>query len=127
MDYKPQCSNNSSVINICHRSTHAEEMAIEKLPIKRKQSKKKFINVSMLVIRISHASNCETFKLSNSKPCISCLFKIQNCFLNGYKINKLYYSNENGEITYSKVKDLIKCNHTVSKFYRKSNIPKWLN
>jgi hypothetical protein len=71
---------------------HAEHDAIKKLlPLKRK---KRLVNINLLVIRLSGKN-----KLQSSKPCINCI-KIMKILPQrlGYKIQDIYYSNDNGEI-----------------------------
>ena len=77
-----------------------------------------------MVIRISTASNIDHYSLASSRPCISCMYKIKNSIDHGYKISKVYFSNENGEIVCYKLRDIIREKQFLSKFYRVSNIPK---
>lgn len=109
-------------ITYAEKSIHAEEMAISKI----KRNPKKMINVSLMVIRISYNSTIETYHLANSKPCVSCMYKIKNTVNIGYHINKIYFSDENGNIICYKIRDLLKEKHHLSKYYRASYIPKRL-
>ena len=69
---------------------HAEHDAIRKLlPLRRKR--KKPINVTLLVVRISNRN-----KLQTSKPCINCLKIIKTLPQKlGYNIKHIYYSDDN--------------------------------
>jgi len=106
---------------IADKSTHAEEMAIDKI---QKNKTKKKINVSLLVIRITTASTLDSYVLSNSRPCVACIHKIKNMGYHGYKISKIYFSNEHGNIVCYKLRDIVKEKQHISKFYRGTNIPK---
>jgi hypothetical protein len=73
-------------------SIHAEEDAIHKLqPL---QWKKKLKIIHILVIRVSPTNN-----LQSSKPCANCIECMKNApLLKGYKIQNVYYSDENGNV-----------------------------
>ena len=91
---------------------HAEHDAIRKLiPLKRN---KKLVNINMLVIRLSGKN-----KLQSSKPCINCIntMKILPEKL-GYKIQNVYYSNENEEIIKTSLKSLENEDKHYTRFYR---------
>ena len=105
------------------KAIHAEEMAIDKI---KKNNKKKLINVSLMVIRISPSSTSNDFHLSNSRPCAICMLKIKNMVHFGYKISKVYFSNSNGQIVCYKLKNLIQEKQYLSKYYRTTSIPKIL-
>lgn len=107
-------------IPFSEKSIHAEEMAISKI----KRNTKKPINVSLMVIRISYNSTIDSYSLANSRPCISCMYKIKNTMSIGYHINKIYFSDENGNIVCYKVRDIINEKHHISKYYRATSIPK---
>lgn len=80
-------------------SVHAEHDAITRLPV-RKSRKLKRINI--LVIKTS-----KTGKLGNSKPCYNCIMHMLNLAPKyGYKINYVYYSNDNGDIEKIKLSEL---------------------
>lgn len=98
-------------------------MAIDKL---KKNKNKKLINVSILIIRISGSSNHDCYKLCSSRPCVSCMYKIINVTNLGYRITKIYYSTENGNIICYKLKDIIQEKQFISKYYRVTPIPKIL-
>ena len=117
------CHSHAKLLPYTDKSTHAEEMAIDKLPNNRN---KKLINVSLLVIRISVNSTTDLYKMSNSRPCISCMYKIKTSAQLGYKISKIYFSNEDGDIVCHKLRDIIKEKQFLSKYYRLSMIPKVL-
>jgi hypothetical protein len=91
---------------------HAEYDAIRKLlPLRRK---KKLVSINILVIRVSGKN-----KLQSSKPCVKCIntMKILPPKL-GYKIEDIYYSNDNGEIIKSSIKNLESEEPHYSRFYR---------
>jgi hypothetical protein len=95
---------------------HAEHDAINRLkPLKRK---KHLQNVNLLIVRFSKNN-----RLQNSKPCANC---IENMKVlpekKGYRIRNIYYSNENGEIVKSSLKNLEKEELQYSRFFRKINI-----
>jgi hypothetical protein len=104
------------------RSIHAEEMAIDKL--KANQSKE--IKVSLLVIRITSASDCEDYHLCQSRPCVACISRMISLKDFGYCVSKIYYSDENGNILCYRFKDIIKEKQHLSKHYRFNNIPRKL-
>ncbi len=108
-------------LSYSEKSTHAEEMAIEKI---KKNRKKKLTNVSLIVIRISYGSTPDFYNLTNSRPCVACISKINNIRRIGYKISKIYFSNENGDIVCYKLRDIIKEKQHLSKYYRTATIPK---
>ena len=92
---------------------HAEHDSIRKLlPLKRK---KRLENINLLVIRLSGKN-----KLQLSKPCINCL-KIMNTLpeKKGYKIENVYYSNEEGNILKTTLKSLENEEKHYSKYYRR--------
>jgi hypothetical protein len=57
---------------------------------------KQLKNVDLIVIRISKNGD-----LKNSKPCIDCLKILKKA-----KCNRIYYSDENGQITMEKIKHM---------------------
>jgi deoxycytidylate deaminase len=73
-------------------SVHAEHDGLKKLI--RLNKHKRFLSscdkIDMLVVRIS-----KTGTIGYSRPCHDCLIRITNCNL---KINKVYYSNNEGTI-----------------------------
>lgn len=87
-----------------HKSTHAEEMALDKIV---KNKTKKIIDVSLLVIRISARSTCGSYKLCNSRPCAACMYKMSNSVENGYRVSKVYFSDDNGDIVCYKLRDIL--------------------
>ena len=89
---------------------HAEEDAINKLPINKKNP----IYVSLVVIRNSGNDNC----LKNSKPCSNCQKKIIKAKQKGYIISNIYYSNENGNIDKIKISQLNDKNIFPKKYSR---------
>ena len=98
-------------------SLHAEEVAIDNLPVRKSRKTKK---VSLLVIRISRSSNSKKYILSDSKPCVYCLSKIMKAKEKGYNIKKIYYSSgDTQSIVCVNTRDIIP---SVSKFYRKQGL-----
>ena len=92
---------------------HAEEDAISKLiPLKKK---KRLEPINILVIRVSPKN-----KIQSSKPCINCL-KVMNILpeKKGYKIENVYYSNEDGNILKTTLKSLENEEKHYSKYYRR--------
>lgn len=96
-------------------SIHAEHDAILRLP--NLQKNKKLVKINLLVIRF-----LKTYTLANSKPCINC---IQNMIdipkKKGYKIEDIYYSENNETIIKTNINKLL--NETaphVSSYYRNS-------
>ena len=78
-------------------SIHAEHDAINKLPFSRKIQE-----VNILVVRFSDK------KLSMSKPCQKCVRMMYEVFpKKGYIIKKIYYSDQNGNITKTKLDKLV--------------------
>lgn len=97
-------------------TVHAERAAINKLP--PRPSNKKPLKVSILVIRFTPSG-----KLGNSKCCFKCIHDMINIpITKGYKITKVYYSNREGDIVKTNLKELDNDNDKhVSKFYKSSN------
>lgn len=93
-------------------SIHAETDAINRLPVKKTKILEK---VSLLVIKTNR--NCE---LSNSAPCVHCLKSMsEKPSQKGYRIDKVYYSNGNGEIECKKLTDLLQAGtFHISIYYR---------
>lgn len=103
-----QYSNNAKII----KTIHAEKKAI--LGLKNRNTKK-LKKVNLLVIKTS-----KTHKLGNSKPCYHCLMDMKNlCPQKGYKINNIYYSDENGIIIEKKLSNMIReGNYHYSSYYK---------
>jgi cytidine deaminase len=94
-----------------NKTLHAEENAIRKLPSRPKQKKPE--RLDLIVIR----ANKLTF--GNSKPCIHCILKLQDLPSRGYVLNKVYFSNECGEIVSCRLEDLVNDpNPHTSRFYK---------
>ena len=81
------------------KTRHAEVDVIEKIkPLysgKEKNKCKKVKNLkklNMLVLRTNKKGSC----LMNAKPCENCLKYMKNIYRKGYKIQKIYYTDENG-------------------------------
>jgi hypothetical protein len=92
---------------------HAEYDAIRKLlPLKNNKKPK---NINILVIRISGKN-----KLQSSKPCVKCIECMKQMPSRlGYKIQNVYYSNNNGEIVKSNMRNLENEEKHYSRFYRR--------
>ena len=117
-------------LSIHAKSTHAEEMAIDKLIKNIRKSRKysrKIIDVSLMVIRMSAKGTPDCYRLGNSKPCSNCLHRINSLPKYGYRVTKIYYSDDDGTISVSNATDL-ENDETVrpSSFYRNTNIPTYL-
>lgn len=95
---------------------HAEHDAIRKLlPLK---NNKKPTNVNLLVIRISGKN-----KLQTSKPCANCISMMKTLPDKlGYKIQNIYYSNDDGSITKTNLNQLENEEKHYSRFYRQRKI-----
>lgn len=95
---------------------HAEHDAIRKLlPLKRKR---RLVSVNILVIRLSQKN-----KIQSSKPCINCINVMKTLPIKlGYKIQNVYYSNEDGDIIKSSIKNLEKEDPHYSRFYRNKTV-----
>ena len=97
-------------------TVHAERAAINKLP--QRPINKKPMKVSILVIRFTSSG-----KLGNSKCCHKCIFDLGTLpVLKGYKIKKVYYSNREGDIVKTNLKELNQDkNKHFSRYYKKHN------
>lgn len=95
---------------------HAECDAINKLmPLK---NKKKLEPINLLVIRLSTKN-----KIQSSKPCNNCIETMKNLPpKRGYKIDNIYYSDENGNIVKTNLKKLDSEEKHFSRFYRRALI-----
>jgi tRNA(Arg) A34 adenosine deaminase TadA len=93
---------------------HAEMDAIGKLPTLRK---KKLEVVNLCVIRVTSGG-----KLNNSKPCIHCVLSLNMIApLKGYRIDKVFYSNECGTITQMRFKEFDTQEGHLTRFFRERN------
>lgn len=95
---------------------HAEYDAIRKLiPLK---NKKRLKNVNILVIRVSGKN-----KLQSSKPCANCVECMATLPIKlGYRIQHIYYSNNDGSIVKTNLKELDNDEKHLSRFYRQHKI-----
>lgn len=141
MEMQYQSQSQSDADNMCEcgrrrhlsihaKSTHAEEMAIDKLiktARKNRKTSRKIIDVSIMIIRVSSKGTPDNFRLSNSKPCSNCLHKISELVMYGYRVTKIYYSGDNNEIVESNIQQLT-TDQSVrpSSFYRNANLPTYL-
>jgi cytidine deaminase len=103
-------------INLNEAGVHAEHDVINKLkPLERK---KKLEPINLLVIRFSKNN-----KLQNSKPCANCIQTMKTLpQKKGYKVKNIYYSNDNGDIIKSNLKNLENEELHYSRFYKLKNI-----
>ena len=93
---------------------HAEHDAINRL--KPLQRKKHLQLINILVIRLSKNN-----KIQNSKPCANCIKNMKTLpEKKGYKIRNIYYSDDNGEIVKTSLKNLEKEDLHYSRFFRKN-------
>ena len=117
-------------LTIHSKSTHAEEMAIDKLVKSARRSRRpsrKIIDVSLMVIRMSSRGTPQSFKLGNSKPCLNCIHRIDDLIRYGYRVTKIYYSDCDNTITSTSLQKLSSDKSVrASSFYRNTNIPKYL-
>jgi hypothetical protein len=92
---------------------HAEHDAINRLkPLKRK---KHLQNIHILVIRLSKNN-----KIQNSKPCANCIENMKTLpEKKGYKLKNIYYSDDNGNIVKSNLRNLENEELHYSRFFRK--------
>ena len=95
-------------------SEHAEDNAMRKLRLKKRS--RKLIKIDILVIRVN---NYDQFCIS--KPCIHCCKKMALLPTRGYKINKIYYTNNEGEIVSERMSSLMKT-ASASSFHRCKSI-----
>lgn len=103
---------------------HAEVDAMNHLPYPKKRTKI-ITNIDILIIKAT-----TTGELRNSAPCVHCLKSMYIMPRKlGYKINRVYYSNNNGEIECNKLIDLLRSDKLhVSSSHRKNsnfNIETW--
>ena len=95
------------------KSIHAEHHAIQKLPqLPKKHHQKK---VDILIVKTS-----KTGCLGMSKPCIHCLMIMNDLApKKGYRINKVYYTDDKGNLIENRLNKLIlEENYHISKYYR---------
>ena len=95
---------------------HAEYDAIRKLlPLK---TNKKLKNINILVIRISGKN-----KLQLSKPCANCIQSMKTLPAKlGYRIQNVYYSNEDGSIIKTNLNNLDNEDKHYSRFYKQRKV-----
>lgn len=96
-------------------SIHAEHHAIQKLPAAHRKPRH-LKKLDILVIRVNRGGS-----LGNSKPCLRCLLMLsQRLPEKGYCINKVYYSNDQGEIRAATIHALLNDDSPhISKYYQK--------
>ena len=95
---------------------HAECDAILKLmPLK---NKKKLESINLLVIRLSTKN-----KIQSSKPCSNCIETMKTLpQKKGYKIENLYYSDEEGNIIKTTLNKLDSEEKHYSKYFRRKSL-----
>jgi hypothetical protein len=100
-------------------SVHAEMSSINKLKIKDRINKIK--NIDILVIRVN--TNRE---LTMSRPCYKCCCSLtKHPLKKGIKVNKIYYSNDKGEIVFERLNQLINSEYKhVNRYIRMKNLNK---
>jgi hypothetical protein len=96
--------------------THAEIDAMHKLKYKMIRNNNKNIIVDLYVIR-----HTKTGLLTSSAPCLHCTMELSK--KKWLKINKLYYSKNNGMLECIKFTDWIeKKNHHITKGWKNKNV-----
>lgn len=92
---------------------HAEKDVLMKLPYLK--LKKRLMSINILVIRFS-----KTNKLQNSKPCCHCIREMELLpKRRGYKIQNILYSDSDGNIIKTSLRNLQEEEQHLSRFYRK--------
>ena len=87
--------------NGCCYNMHAEMDIIRKLPPLKFKAKK--TNINLIVIRVDKFG-----LLKNSTPCSMCIKYMERTnVLTSYKINNIYYSDQNGNIIIRKLNELM--------------------
>lgn len=81
------------------------------------------IVITLIVIRISKNSTINDYTISNSKPYVGCVYRMKHLFEKGYRINKIYYSNENGKLEHYQFNSFIKRKQIKSSYYKNSPLP----
>lgn len=96
-----------------HKNFHAEHNALRHLSPRK--NKKRLIHIDIIVIRVNNLGYTIM-----SKPCLHCLQKM--CMIPpilGYKVNKIHYSDSNGNIITTTLSKL--CNQDtfhISRFHK---------
>tara|TARA_Y100000389_G_scaffold186336_1_gene206595 strand:+ start:1730 stop:2104 length:375 start_codon:yes stop_codon:yes gene_type:complete len=94
-------------------SYHAEVSALNKLPF---NSRKKKINIDLVVIRVSRANT----KMSCSMPCIGCINYMLNVIpIRGYRIKKIFYSTDEGEMKETTLNELMNNKKHITKLMKR--------
>ena len=98
-------------------TTHAEINAIKNI-VSRSNNGKHLIGIDILVIRTSN-----TGKIGMSKPCVKCIIDLSTLpQKKGYIIKNIYYSNNEGLIIRTTIKNLILAkDFHVSRYYQNHN------
>ena len=85
-------------------SIHAEMSAIKKHYHKNTKAKTKLKKINMLVIKTGFHDN----RLTMSKPCHNCLLSMEKLSAKkGLKVNKIYYSDLDGNIIINSLHNLL--------------------
>ena len=93
-------------------SIHAELDAINKLkPLK---NKKRLKSINLLVVRLNMSK-----QVIMSKPCQRCIMMLETFpMTKGYKVNKIYYSDDNGNIIRTNIQKLKREKNHICSFDR---------
>lgn len=78
----------------CNYTTHAEMEALKRLDGRCRHTRRRK-KINLIVLRVNKSG-----ELCNSKPCGKCIEYMAG--LKNYRINKVYYSDENGGIVAKK-------------------------
>ena len=106
---------------------HAEKDVINRISFKHK-NKKKIKNkkkYNLIIIKVSRFQR----NIGMSRPCEKCLIMLRRLELNsGIKINKIIYTNEDGNIIKTNLHKLLCMNdHHISSYYKNSGYVSHLN
>lgn len=93
----------------CCYARHAEMEAIMRLPPRKNKNNRKPITI--VVIRVDKRG-----ELKNSRPCGKCIDAMS--ILRGYKVKKVYYSTEVGEIRMERLSSLEGRKRHISRRFR---------
>ena len=108
--------NGATIYNSCH----AEQNALLKL---KNRNTKKLTSINLLVIRTTLNGI-----IGNSKPCAHCLAIM--CTLpqkKGYKINNIFYTDQNGTIEKKKLGELLNDDLHISRMYSEKSFKPTFN
>jgi hypothetical protein len=102
-----------------HPGIHAEIDAINRLPnFRNKHNAKHNKQINLFITRISKIA-----KIQNSKPCNSCIQKMKYLSnLKGYKIRRIYYTDDIGNIVRTNLENLELEPQHYSLYYRNKQL-----